>query len=138
MDNRQFQKAISQADPAGNPGYSQFFTQENVDHIYKSIQEEVKRLCPNRPLTTVPKDQIDQTMWEIYHKEYNHPQIMIQRIINILANEVAGQYETEDQVASLDPSIMLMDQSFGITAYDPRSIKLNERKYNNVDYNIRR
>jgi hypothetical protein len=134
MDSRQYRQLST--DP--NSRYNQFFTEGNIDFVYNSIIAEVKKVCPDKPLTSVPRDIIDTTMWEIFDKEYNHPQIMLQRIINILSNQVIGEYQAEDFNNSLDPHILQYDQAFGIVAYDPQSIKLNHRKYNNIDYTIRR
>ncbi len=134
MANQQFQKAIAEDDSA----YSRFFKKENVELIYNSIIPIVQKHFPQKPPTTVPRETILIQMWEIYSKEYNDDNIMLNRCTNILANQVIEQYNGEELIAGLDPSIMLMDQSFGITAYDPRSIKLDNRRYNNIDYNIRR
>lgn len=132
--NQQFQKITATADDS----YTTFFDQKIIDRIYRSIPLIVAKSCPNKPVTTVPKDQIQIQMWEVYSKEYNHQEIMAERVTYILANQVIEQYQNDDLIGNLDPDIMLMDQSFGITAYDQRSIKLNHKKYNNVDYEIRR
>ena len=136
--NRNWSQAITTVNPNLEPEYEAFFNPGNIRFIRESITSRLKERFPNRHAMTVSVEDVTATMWEYYTKDYQHPQIMIEKIINVLVNQVAGDLELIDNNNQLDPHILNYDQSFGIAHYDPRTIKLNHRKYNNVDFNIRR
>lgn len=136
--SRDLVRTVNEVSPTAEPQYNEFFNEGNIKFIREGITSRIKSSFPQKQDITATREDIENIMWEIYTYQYEQVQVMVQKAINILANLIETELSYMEQGQKLDPHIMNYDQSFGISDYDQRAIKLNQRKYHNVDYNIRR
>lgn len=118
--------------------YSDFINKSNIQTISKQVTSILKEHFPNEPPMVVPDDNIEEVMWEIFYNDPQHTQIMIQRTINLISNQVKSDEDLKILNDSYDPWIQFNPEKFGMTSYDNKGVKLNERRVQDLDFYSRR
>ena len=137
MEQEKYSSMVG-SDPSLDPNYNYFFSQRNITYISQTVTQRLRNLFPKRKPVRVTDENIKGIMWEWYQYEYNNPQIMTQEIINMITNSLENELSVEDNNQTLDPWIQLHDENYGISRHDFSGIKLNNRRYQVTDFEVRR
>ena len=137
MDHEKYRYLV-ETDPSVDPVYSHFFSQVNIQYISESVTRRLRELFPKRRPIRITDDNIRTIMWEWYQFEYNNPQIMTQEVINMITNSLENDISIEENNQKLDPWIKLYDENYGISRHDFSGIRLNNRRYQVSDFEVRR
>lgn len=137
MEQEKYSSMVG-SDPSLDPNYNYFFSQRNITYISQTVTQRLRNLFPKRKPVRVTDENIKGIMWEWYQYEYNNPQIMTQEIINMITNSLENELSIEDNNQTLDPWIQLHDENYGISRHDFSGIKLNNRRYQVTDFEVRR
>lgn len=113
--------------------YKEYMSEENVNLIGEMVSKMVKERYPSHSTYKVARESIKNAMWEVFTKEHNHPQIMIQMVINLIVQQIFIEKETED-VSHYNPRIMNNPELFGITSYNSSIIKLNNKRIEPIQF----
>lgn len=134
--SRDFIQQTQSTNPDLESAYNTFFTTENVSYISESITRILQEVL-HRKIRVAPEN-IRNVMWEIYYHDISHPQIMIQKTINLIVNQIKDEEETIQHNNSLDPWIQTSEENYGMTQHDGQRIKLNDRKYQGLNFVVLR
>lgn len=120
-----------------DPFYQALFSLQTFNYISGEITQRLFAKYPQKKPIRVTHDNINAIMWQWYDQNSTTPEVMIEEVINVFVNDISNQLDIEDQNHALDPWIQVLDENSGISRYDS-NIKLNHRRYQNVDFEVRR
>jgi hypothetical protein len=132
--NRDYYEYARLATPNQVPQYADFMSDSNIRIISEDVAKLIKESFPNEPLFKVNERSIRDTMWSVYSTDLQHNQVMIQMVINLLAQQVILQKEAQD-TSHLDPHIQDTPELFGLSYYDPGIIQLNHKRNEPLQFN---
>jgi hypothetical protein len=136
--NRDYTKFAAENFPSLVPQYTEYNSDSNIRLISEEVTKIVKERVPFKPPIKVSTDSIKNAMWQIYENARHHPQVMIQMVINALANQVILEEELQETNDSFDPWIQSNPENFGISSHNLTNIKLNNRRGEMIQFtNIR-
>jgi len=118
------------------PQYSGYMTDSNISLISEEVTKLVKERFPQDLPFKVANSSISNAMWEVYKHQRQHPQVMIQMVINLLTEQVILQKETLN--TRYDPHILDTPELFGISSHNLGNIKLNNRRNEPMQFTYHR
>jgi hypothetical protein len=124
MQNRDFLKYADSANPTLNDGYHYLFSAENKKFISDEVSYKLNAALPGNH--GVKMDAIENALSEFYSYAYEHPQVITQKVINLLVDLVLKDKQHQDN-SHLDPWIQVYDGNHGLKGYD--TVKLNHRRH---------
>jgi hypothetical protein len=113
--------------PNACPEYSDFVTNNNIRIIAEDVSRIVMERFPRGDRVRLSEKNIRDVMWEVFSKEINHTQIMIQMVINLMSQQIILKRDQMD-TSQYDPRVLYAPELLGISLHNPGDIKLNHKR----------
>ncbi len=126
---------ITSRDPDYAPAFSKLFAPSNITAISKEITKRLKERTQKN--IRVPDYNIIDNLKELYLNRPNSAEVLTNEVINYCVESIIQEDEIAEQNFALDPNIMMYDDTFGISKFNQSDMKLNYKKYNNVNFDIK-
>ncbi len=123
--------------PEVAPSYFELVAPANIDYVARRIGEILRECFPNRPPTIVSKSNIKIMMESIYQSRPEHPEVMTQKTINLMAGQIKDDIVSDERLASYDPWIQTRPEEEGMSLTQ-HLVKLNHRGDRPFEFIVRR
>ncbi len=120
-----------------NEEYSFLFSEESIKYISNKVTQKLRALYPRGRPQMVDNDSIKGCLWEKYLNERKHPMVLREELINYFVNSIVHEKEVVALKNSYDPWIQNYDGNHGIVLADMNTMKLNHKKGERVNFDIR-
>lgn len=124
----------------GNPlseSYNFLFSDESIRYVSKEVTKHLHELYPRERAAVVTNESIKGILWEKYVHERKDPMVIREETIKYLVNHISNEKEIVKHKNSLDPWIQNYDGNYGLVQADMNTMKLNHRRGERVNFDIR-
>jgi hypothetical protein len=119
------------------PNYFELVSSSNIDYVVQRVTEILRECFPTRPPMIVSKQNVRVVMEAIYQSRPEHPEIMIQKTINMMAGQIKDDIVSAEKLTSYNPWIQTRPEEEGMSAV-PSNIKLDHRGDRPFEFVVRR